>query len=152
MIEGDIVPNFKLYDQEGNEFELYKNLDTQLLLVYYPKDNTPICSSQLAEYNHHLDDFIKNGVRVVGISTDTLDSHSAFCKRLNLNFPLLSDKDKKVSKQFDAINFLGMPKRLLILINSEKRVLWIGSTLSVTYIKTCEILRIIKLLNCKELT
>lgn len=152
MIEGDIVPNFISYDENGAEFELYKNLDKLLLLVFYPRDNTPVCSAQLAEYNDRLDDLIKMGIRIVGISTDTTYSHFEFCRKLKLNFHLLSDKDKKVSKLFDAINFLGMPKRKLVLINSEKRIVWISSTLPVTYMKTSEILKKIKLLNSKEMT
>jgi peroxiredoxin len=152
MKEGDVVPNFKLCDEKGNIFELYKNLDNLLLIVFYPKDNTPVCSTQLAEYNHHLDDFNKLGIRVVGISSDNTDSHLAFCTNLKLNFPLLSDNDKKVSRLFGAINLLGIPKRKLVLIDSEKRALWISSTLSITYIKSGEILNKINLLNSKEMT
>ncbi len=150
MKAGDIVPNFILNDEKGNEFELYKHLDTMLLIVFYPKDDTPVCSSQLAEYNNNLDNFIKNGVRIVGISTDSVISHLAFCKRLKLKFPLLSDADKKVSRQFNAINFLGMTKRLLVLIGIDKKVLWIGSTLALTYIKTGEIIKKLNYLTAKK--
>jgi len=152
MKAGDIAPNFVLKDEAGNDFELYKNLDKLVLLAFYPKDNSLVCSSQLADYNQNLDDFINNGVRVVGISTDSVESHSNFCNKLKLNFPLLADEDKKVSRQFDAINFLGMNKRLLLLVGTDKKVLWIDSTLSVTYIKTGEILEKVKIFNSKELT
>ena len=152
MKAGDLVPNFILKDGNGNDFELYKNLHKILLLAFYPKDNTPVCSTQLSEYNDNLDDFIKNDVNVVGISTDSVQSHSKFCGKLKLNFPLLADYEKKVSKQFDAINFLGMNKRLLVLIGTDKRILWTDSTLPVTYIKTVEILQKVKDLNMKEMT
>jgi len=152
MKVGDVVQNFKLKDENGNDFELYENLDKQVLLAFYPKDDTSVCSTQLADYNNNLDEFINNGVKVVGISTDSVKSHSIFCNKLKLNFPLLADEEKKVSKQFDAINFLGMNKRLLVLIGTDKKVLWIDSTLSVTYIKTEEILEKVKLLNSKEMT
>lgn len=140
MKVGDVTPNFILKDQNGKEFELYKNLDKKLLIVFYPKDNTVVCSSQLAEYNESLDEFISNGINVVGINVDPIHSHLNFCSKLKLKFPLLADEDKKVSKQFNAINFLGMNKRLLVLINIDKRVLWTESTLPVTYIKAGEIL------------
>jgi peroxiredoxin len=152
MKVGYLVPNFILKDENGNDFELYKNLNKHLLLAFYPKDDTPVCSTQLAEYNDNLDDFIKNGVNVVGISTDSVKSHSNFCSKLKLNFPLLADEEKKVSKQFDAINFLGMNKRLLVLIGTNKKVLWIDSTLMVRYMKTAEILEKLKILNSKEMT
>jgi len=152
MKVGDVVKNFILKDEHGNDFELYKNLDKKVLLAFYPKDDTPTCSSQLAEYNHNLDEFIKNGVTVVGISKDSVDSHSNFCNKLKLNFPLLADNDKTVSKQFNAINFLGMNKRLLVLIGTDRKVFWTDSTLPVTYIKTVEILEKVKLLSIKEMT
>ena len=71
---------------------------------------------------------------------DSIQSHLNFCDKLKLKFPLLADEDKKVSKQFNAINFLGMNKRLLVLISTNKRILWTESTLPVTYIKAGEIL------------
>ncbi|MBE0572198.1 MAG: peroxiredoxin [Ignavibacteriaceae bacterium] len=152
MKAGDLVSNFVLKDENGNNFELYKNLDKQLLLAFYPKDDTPVCSTQLNDYNQNLDDFIKHGVKVVGISTDSVESHSTFCSKLKLNFPLLADEDKTVSKQFDAVNFFGMNKRLLVLIGTDKKVLWTDSTMSITYIKTEEILEKVKLFSIKELT
>lgn len=152
MKEGDFVSNFILKDENGNEFDLYKNLNRKVLLAFYPKDDTLVCSTQLSNYNENLDDFIKHGIRVVGISTDSVESHSNFCHKLKLNFPLLADVDKTVCKQFDAVNFLGISKRLLVLIGTNKRVLWTGSTLSFTYIKTEEILEKVKLSSIKEMT
>ena len=152
MKEGDFVSNFILKDENGNEFDLYKNLDKKVLLAFYPKDDSLVCSTQLSNYNQSLDDFINHGVRVVGISTDSVESHSNFCSKLKLNFPLLADVDKTVSKQFNALNFLGITKRLLVLIGTDKKVLWTDSTLSFTYIKTEEILEKVKLSSIKEMT
>lgn len=152
MKKGDIVSNFVLKDEKGNEFDLYKNLDKKVLLAFYPKDDTPVCSTQLAEYNDNLDEFAKKGIKVVGISTDSIESHSSFCNKLKLKFPLLADTDKKVSKQFDAINFMGFNKRLLVLIGTDKKVLWTDSTMSITYIKTEEILEKVKSASIKEMT
>jgi len=152
MKAGDPVSNFVLKDENGNDFELFENLDKLVLLAFYPKDDTLVCSSQLSDYNKNLNDFIRSGVRVIGISTDSVESHSNFCSKLKLNFPLLADEDKTVSKQFDAVNFLGMNKRLLVLIGTDKKVLWIDSTMSITYIKTEEILEKVKLISIKEMT
>ncbi|HSW53788.1 MAG TPA: peroxiredoxin [Ignavibacteriaceae bacterium] len=152
MKAGDIVSNFMLKDENGNDFDLYKNLDKKILLAFYPKDDTLVCSTQLSDYNKNLNDFIRNGVRVIGISTDSVESHSNFCSKLKLNFPLLADEDKTVSKQFNAVNFLGMNKRLLVLIGTDKKVLWIDSTMSITFIKTEEILEKVKLFSLKEMT
>ena len=152
MKVGEIAPNFILQDEKGVEFELYKSLNKKVLLVFYPKDDTPVCSSQLAEYNENFDEFLKYGIKVVGINSDTNKSHSDFCLKLNLNFPLLSDKDKKVSRQFDAVNIFGLIKRKLVLIGPDKRILWIATTLPVTFIKTKEILKNSTLVDSKEMT
>jgi len=152
MKPGDIAPNFILKDETGKDFELYKNLDLQVLLVFYPKDDTPVCSTQLAEYNDNLDELIQNGIKVVGINADTIQSHLEFCTKLNIKFPLLADQDKKVSRQYDALNFLGMNKRLLVIIGTDSKVLWTASTFPVTFIKSKEIVEKVKLLNSKEMT
>lgn len=152
MKEGDFVSNFILKDENGNEFNLYENLDKKVILAFYPKDDTLVCSTQLSNYNQNLDDFIQHGIRVVGISTDSVDSHSNFCSKLKLNFPLLADVDKTVSKQFDAMNFLGINRRLLVLIGTDKRVLWTYSTMSFTYLKTEEILDKVRSSSIKEMT
>jgi thioredoxin-dependent peroxiredoxin len=152
MKVGDVVQNFILKDENGNDFELYQNLDMKVLIAFYPKDDTLVCTSQLDEYNQNLDEFRKKDVKVVGISIDSVESHSNFCNKLKLNFPLLADTDKTVSKGFDAINFLGMSKRILVLVGTDKKVLWTDSTLSIKYIKSAEILEKIEFLSNKEMT
>ncbi len=149
---GDIAPNFQLNDENGKLFELYKNLDSRVLIVFYPKDDTPVCSSQLAEYNDNLDEFLKNGIKVVGINADTIQSHIEFCNKLKLKFPLLADEDRKVSKQYGALNIFGINKRILILVGIDKKVLWIAPTLSINFIKSGRILEKITSLNSEKLT
>ena len=144
MSEGDIAPNFTLKDQNGNDFELYKNLTAKILLVFYPKDNTPVCSSQLAEYNSKINEFRRHEIKLVGISTDSVISHREFSSKLKLNFSLLSDVDKSVCKIYKALNFLGFTKRKLVLIDIDKKILWIGNMLSVNYLKSGEIFDSIK--------
>lgn len=119
---GDMVENFTLKDQNGNEFDLYKNLDKKILLVFYPKDNSPVCSMQLSEYQLNINDFDKNGIKVIGINTESVDSHLTFCNHRQINFPLLSDVDKKVSRSFDALTLLGLNKRKLVLIDTDKKI------------------------------
>ena len=149
---GDIAPNFILKDETGNDFELYKNLDTQMLLVFYPKDDTPVCSTQLAEYSNNLDEFIQNEIKVVAINAGTVQSHSDFCTKLEIKFPLLADEDKKISRQYDAINFMGVTKRLLVVIGTDRKVLWTASTMLLKFVKTKEIVEKVKSLNSKEMT
>jgi peroxiredoxin Q/BCP len=152
MKVGDIAQNFIFKDETGKDFELYKNLYTQMLLVFYPKDDTPVCSFQLAEYSNNLEEYIKNGIKVVGINAGTVQSHSDFCTKLDIKFPLLADEDKKISRQYDAINFMGITKRLLVVIGTDRKVLWTASTLPLKFVKTKEIVEKVKFLNSKEMT
>ena len=122
MKVGDVVPDFCLENEKGEEFELYKSLNQKVLLVFYPKDDTPVCFSQLAEYNEKFDEFLNHGIKVIGINSDTNQSHSKFSSKLKLKFPLLSDADKKVSAQLGAINIFGLTKRKLVLIGTDKKV------------------------------
>jgi peroxiredoxin len=149
---GDIAPNFILKDQDGKNFELYKNLSQKILLIFYPKDYTPVCSSQLAEYNDNIEEIIQAGIKPIGISSDSTKSHAEFCSKLNLEFPLLTDEDKTVSKLYNAINIIGMRKRHLVLVGTDKKVLWEQSIIPLNYIKSGEILKKVKLLNMKEMT
>ena len=152
MKAGDIIPNFILKDQNGIDFELYKNLEKKILLVFYPKDNTPVCSAQLAEYNHSWEKFKNSGINLVGISSDSVRSHYEFCTNLKLSFPLLADDEKKIIRKFKAINFLGMNKRLLVMVGSDRKVLWVASRFSLFYLKAAEILEKVKAPDMKEMT
>jgi peroxiredoxin len=147
MKEGDIAPNFILKDENGNDFELYKNLTKKILIVFYPKDETPVCSSQLSEYNKNLDKFTSEDIRLVGISADPVKTHSNFCSHLQLKFPLLADETKAVSRQYEALNFLGKVKRKLVLVNSSREILWVRNSLAFHYVDASVMLNYIRSLK-----
>ena len=137
---GDIAKNFSLKDQHGNEFELYKNLDKRILLVFYPKDDSPVCTKQLVNYEQYLNEFEENNIKVVGINTAASDSHFSFCNKLRLNFPVLSDISKQISKNYKALNLLGMNKRKLVLIDINRRIIFEKAVLPFNYLKAGQIL------------
>ena len=137
---GDIAKNFSLKDQHGDEFELYKNLDKRILLVFYPKDGSPVCSLQLSNYEKYLNEFEKNNIYVVGINTAAKDSHFSFCNKLKLNFPVLSDISKQISKNYKALNLLGINKRKLVLIDTNKRIIFEKTILPFYYLKAGQII------------
>ena len=119
---GENAEDFTLKDQHGNEFQLYKNLDRRILLVFYPNDDTPVCSRQLLNYNDHLSEFENNNIKIVGINVNTEKSHISFGNKLGLKFQLLSDTNKEVSRKYKALNLLGINKRKLILIDTDKKI------------------------------
>ena len=110
MRVGEIAENFILKDQFGKEFELYENLQTKLLLAFYPKDETTICTTQLTNYNINRNKFEKRGIKVIGINTGSVNSHSKFCNKLGFDFIVLSDISKRVSRMYNALNLFGVNK------------------------------------------
>ena len=125
--------NFTLKDQFGSDFELYKNLDNNILLVFYPKDDSPVCSRQLDNYQANIHLFEKAGIQPVGINIESVDSHKSFCDMKNIKFPLLSDPGKEVSRRFSTLNFLSINKRKLVLINTSAEIVYERTTPSFLY-------------------
>jgi len=116
--------NFILKDQYGNDFELYKNLSSFLLLVFYPKDKSAVCSVQLKNYSEHLDLFLKSGIRLAAINNGLPDEHSSFCLDKNLNITLLSDPDFAAARQFSALYPFKIIKRKLVLIDKNCEIIF----------------------------
>jgi peroxiredoxin Q/BCP len=139
--------NFILKDQYGNDFELYKNLDGYILLIFYPKDNSLVCSKQLSNYQLNINKFKENGIQPVGINIETIGSHRLFCGNKNINFPILSDPDKIVSEKLNALNFLSVNKRKLVLINSKKEIVYQKSNFTFNYTKTDKIIEELRILH-----
>ena len=103
------APDFSLPADDGSTFTLSEHRGEKVLLVFYPGDNTPVCTRQLCDYRD---------VRVVGISGDDLDSHREFRARHDLPFVLLSDPDLEVAGQYGARGALGM-KRAVFLVDAR---------------------------------
>lgn len=132
--------NFILKDQWGEDFELYKNLDKYILLVFYPKDNSTVCSAQLNNYQQNIREFEEAGIRPVGINIESTGSHKSFCGNMNIKFPMLSDPDKKVSRSYNALNFLSINKRRLVLISPSREIVYERNILVFRYDSTRKIL------------
>jgi len=100
--KGDKIPLFSLKDQDRNEFRIRDHLGNPMVIYFYPKDDTPGCTREACTFRDHYEDFTSAGVKVIGISEDTPETHYAFRERYQLPFTLLSDEDKKVRKLFGA--------------------------------------------------
>jgi len=137
---GSTVENFELKDQFGNNFDLYSNLDQDILLAFYPKDNTPVCTKQLVDYSLNKSELEKYGIKIIGINIDPVESHHSFCQNNKIDFPVLSDAEKKVSKQFDALNLLGQNKRKLVLVGKDKKIKFERSTMPMFFVDSRQIL------------
>lgn len=114
----DSAPDFELEDDNGGLFRLSELVGQKVLLVFYPGDNTPVCTAQLCDYRDGIEAFANLGVTIVGISSDDVDSHRKFRDKHDLPFILLSDTDYTVAKQYGCKGALGI-KRAVFLLDEQ---------------------------------
>ncbi|NTU67667.1 MAG: peroxiredoxin [Chlorobiaceae bacterium] len=132
--EGHKAPEFTLPDSEGNLVSLSDFAGRKVLLIFYPGDDTPVCTAQLCDYRNNVTEFTRRGITVLGISADRPDSHRRFAEKHSLPFQLLSDEAKSTAKAYDTLGFLGMSQRAYVLIDEEGTVLLAYSDfLPITY-------------------
>jgi len=98
--ENTVAPAFHLSDQSGNSVSLADFAEQRIVLYFYPKDDTPGCTTQACSYRDQSDEFVKRNVKVIGISKDDLKSHQKFTSKYDLNFTLLSDPDTSVIQKY----------------------------------------------------
>lgn len=91
-----------LEDQEGNSVALLDHCKQYLLLYFYPKDDTPGCSLQAKDFSENIDFFEQHGIKVFGVSPDSVASHAKFCQKQNLKITLLSDPEKRLIHAFSV--------------------------------------------------
>lgn len=144
---GKIAENFILLDQYSNTFNLYENLNQKILLVFYPKDDTPVCNMQLLDYDMNLDLFHKHNIKVVGINIGDVSEHKSFCEKKGFNFAILSDSEKKVSKMYNALNIFGQNKRKLVLIGEDKKILYEHTVPSFLFTNTDKVIEALQRLK-----
>ncbi|MEE2674215.1 MAG: peroxiredoxin [Myxococcota bacterium] len=119
---GELAPDFSLPSTQGEIRLSQRCQGRNVLLVFYPGDETPVCTKQLCDYRDHLGAFEDLGVDVLAINPQSLESHDKFAAKHDLSFPLLCDQDKRVCRSYGAIGLLGMTKRALVLVGSDQRV------------------------------
>lgn len=119
---GSQLPEFTLKDQNGNAFDIQNFIGTNNLVIYfYPKDDTPGCSIEACAFRDQYEDFKDKGAIVIGISSDSPESHKRFADKYNLTFTLLSDEGGKLRKQFGVpTDLFGiLPGRVTYIIDKK---------------------------------
>jgi len=118
---GDRAPDFSLQDASGNTVTLSAlHAEKNVVLYFYPKDNTPVCTKEACAFRDSYEDFVDAGAEVVGVSRDDGDSHQGFADKHRLPFVLLSDTDGSVHKKYGALGLGGLlPKRVTFVIDRE---------------------------------
>ena len=119
---GDKAPNFILDDQNSQSHQLSDYKGKWVILYFYPKDDTPGCTTQACDFRDAVKRIIASKSVVFGVSLDSVESHKRFSDKNNLPFSLLSDEEGIVAKSYDSLNsFIGFKsaKRNTFIINPE---------------------------------
>jgi thioredoxin-dependent peroxiredoxin len=116
---GDPAPEFSATAQDGTIIRLSDFLGTRgLVLFFYPKDGTPVCTAEACAFRDSYERFVAAGAEVIGISSDSAERHQAFAAQYKLSFPLITDVDGSLRKLFGVPNTLGvLPGRVTYVID-----------------------------------
>ena len=116
---GDKAPDFTLPAAGGTSVSLADFTGRPVVLVFYPGDDTPVCTKQLNSYNDGLGQFEALDAQVVAISAQSVESHEKFSGKHGFEFPLLADTDKKVAALYGTLGPIGFPRRSVFIIDAS---------------------------------
>ena len=102
------VPDFEIASTGNRTFKLSAELGSPLVLYFYPKDNTPGCTTEGQEFRDLHGEFVRRNCAVYGVSRDSIKSHEGFKSRMSFPFELLSDPDEKICNLFGVMNMKNM--------------------------------------------
>ena len=137
---GNKAPEFEALNQDGVKVALKDFIGKNVVLYFYPKDNTPGCTTEACEFSANYDQFIKNDTVIIGVSPDSVKSHVGFIAKQNLKHILLSDEDKEISKLYGVWQ---------VKKNYGKEYLGIARSTFVIG-KDCKIVKIYKSVKAKD--
>ena len=126
---GDKAPDFNVSTDAGQKVKLADFKGKKIVLYFYPKDDTPGCTKEACAFRDGISEIKDRGAVVLGVSTDSVDSHKKFSSKFDLNFPLLADTDKKIVEAYgvwkEKINYgkkyMGI-ERTTFIINKEGKI------------------------------
>ena len=128
---GNKAPDFTLLEAPGKNVTLSEELQKgPVVLVFYPADFTSVCQEELCRFRDVLADYNSMGANVLGISVDGIFSHKAFKEANGIEYPLLSDWDKTVIKDYDIVHedFVGMKevaKRSVFVVDTDRTIVYV---------------------------
>jgi len=118
--EGTAAPDFALPDSQGQTWRLSDQRGKVVVLLFYPGDETPICTKQMCSVRDRWEDYVATGAEVVGISTDSVESHRNFTEHHDLPLRLLADTDRKVADLYGAQSLIpGKVARSVFVIDAK---------------------------------
>lgn len=136
---GEKAPLFTLPSTRGEIVLADELKQGPVLLVFYPGDDTPVCTKQLCNYRDNLESFAELGIRVIAINPQSLDSHAKFSSKYKLPFPVVADADGEMCRAYGARSFLGTTRRALVLVGHDGKVKWSDSSFPIFHLTTDDI-------------
>jgi thioredoxin-dependent peroxiredoxin len=119
-LEGKPAPDFSLRDGAGADWRLSDHRGKVVVLLFYPGDETPICTRQMCSVRDRWEDYAATGAEVVGLSTNSVDSHKSFAEHHDLPLRLLADVDRKVADLYGAQSLIpGKVARSVFVIDAH---------------------------------
>ena len=122
---GDKAPDFEALTTDGHKVSLADYRGKKLILYFYPRDDTPGCTKQACSLRDNLAPIAEKGAAVLGVSTQGTESHQAFTKKYNLNFPLLADTEGKVGRAYGVLGGDGLMAKLKSVAGMADRVTFV---------------------------
>lgn len=120
---GDDAPPFVLSDGDGSEWSLAAHLGKTVVLLFYPGDNTPVCTKQMCSVRDNWAEYQATGAEIVGISMDSAASHRTFDAEYDFPFPLLSDETGEVVKLYDVKSWIpNRAARAVVVIDAKGKI------------------------------
>jgi peroxiredoxin Q/BCP len=121
---GDKAPDFSLLDEHGLSVSLKDYLGEKVVVLYfYPKDFTSGCTAEACSFRDNYKPYQDKGAVVIGVSLDSVESHSKFSEKYSLPFAILSDSNKKVAKAYGVLGVGGfLAKRVTFVINKDGKI------------------------------
>jgi peroxiredoxin Q/BCP len=117
------APDFTLKDANGDDWRLSDHHGKVVVLLFYPGDETPVCTRQMCSVRDRWDDYVATGAEVVGISSDSIESHRKFAEHHNLPLRLLSDSEGTASNLYGARSLIpGKVARSVFVIDSQGKL------------------------------
>ena len=122
---GQTAPNFNLQDQNGNWHTLDNYKGKWVVLFFYPKDQTPGCTTEACNFRDNIFEFEKLNAQILGVSLDDVESHQAFSEKYSLPYPILADVNKECATEYGVLGkfmMMTIAKRQSFLINPEGQI------------------------------
>ena len=142
---GDQAPDFNLSGTGGKTYSLSDYRGKTLVIVFYPGDDSPVCTKQLNSYNNELSQFSEIGAQVLAISAQDMDSHEKFAGKYGFQFPLLSDPEKTVASAYGTVGPLGFPRRSVFVVNATGQITYAHRAIAgLTYRPVSELVEAIR--------